>query len=139
MAIVYIGIGSNLGNRQENINTALSLVEKSGIRINKISSVIETEPVGGPAQGKFLNAAIEIETALPPHELLNQLKSIEKSLGRKKTVLNGPRTIDLDILLYDNIKINTSELIIPHPRMLERDFVLRPLKEINKGFNCENN
>lgn len=130
MAIVYLGLGSNLDDRLKNIVQALNLLETNPIKILKRSTIIETEPVGGPPQGKFLNAAIKIETPLLPLELLSLLKSIENQLGRIKTVPNGPRTIDLDILLYDSIHFESDELIIPHPRMLQRDFVMAPLKEI---------
>jgi len=122
MSLAYIGIGSNLGNRKENIGKALSLMQECGIKILKRSSVIETDPVGGPPQGKFFNAVIKIETELEPIELLKVLQNIEKKLGRIRTVINGPRTIDLDILLYDNLALKTPELTIPHPRMFEREF-----------------
>jgi pantoate--beta-alanine ligase len=130
MAKVFLGIGSNLGNRRENIKKALALLEENKINIKKVSRIIETVPVGGPKQGKFLNLALEAETALRPHKLLKLLKNIERQLGRNDTVRFGPRKIDLDILFYDNIRINTKELIIPHPRIFERDFVLRPLGQI---------
>ncbi|HBR15455.1 MAG TPA: 2-amino-4-hydroxy-6-hydroxymethyldihydropteridine diphosphokinase [Candidatus Omnitrophica bacterium] len=130
MAIVYIGIGSNLGNRKGNIESAFALLEENGIHILKISSIIETDPVDGPTQEKFLNAVIKAGTHLSAQELLTQLKFIEKKLGRVPTVRNGPRTIDLDILLYDQVTLNTSQLTIPHPRMFLRDFVMNPLKEI---------
>ena len=131
MGIAYLGIGSNLGDRQNNIQKALDLLEENGVHILKQSSVIETEPVGGPAQGKFLNAVIKVETQFLPQKLLTELKDIEKKLGRIKTVENGPRPIDIDILIYDNIKLTTPELIIPHPRMFEREFVMTPLREID--------
>ena len=131
MAIVYLALGSNLGNRRKNIETAVRLLKKSRIAILKISTLIETDPVGGPTgQGKFLNGALKAETELPPEELLSCLKRIEQRLGRTKAVRNGPRTIDLDILLYDHREIQTPQLTLPHPRMLERDFVMQPLKEI---------
>ena len=130
MAIVYLGVGSNLGNRQENIQKALKLLQEYRIEIVQTSTLIETEPVGGPPQGKFLNGALKAKTDLSPLELLKTLKSIEKTLGRVKTSVNDPRPIDLDILLYDNVELNTAELVIPHPKMLTRDFVLTPLKEI---------
>ena len=130
MAIVYLGIGSNRGDRKRYIHRALELLEDHGVEILKISSLIETDPVGGPPQGKFLNGAIKIQTNFTPHELLQTLKAIEQKVGRTKTVKDGPREIDLDILLYDQIKIHTETLKIPHPHMLERDFVLTPLKEI---------
>lgn len=130
MPTVYLGLGSNLGDRQKNINQAISSLEDNGIRVLKQSSVIETDPVGGPPQGKFLNAVVKADTGLPPDKLLAVLKSIEKKQGRVKTVADGPRPIDLDILLYDDIQWNTDDLVIPHPRMLERDFVLIPLTQI---------
>ncbi len=130
MAIVYIALGSNLGRRDQNIHEALSLLEKNSIKISKCSTTIETEPVDGPPQGKFLNAVVEGETLLSPYELLRVLQSIEHELGRVRTTKNGPRTIDLDILLYDQLTLTTDELTIPHPRMLTRNFVMMPLNEI---------
>ena len=99
-------------------------------KILQSSSLIETAPVGGPAQGLYINGVVKIETSLPPLDLLHQLKSLEKFLGRRKTIPNGPRVIDIDILLYNNITMTSDELTIPHPRMWERAFVTQPLKEI---------
>jgi len=132
MVTCYIGIGSNVGNRQGNIKTAIELIKAlKDTQVLKVSGIIETFPVGGPkGQGKFLNGAIKIRTNLSALKLLSSLKNIEGSLGRKKTVRNGPRTIDLDILLYGNKFINSRKLNIPHRKMFERDFVLRPLLEI---------
>jgi 2-amino-4-hydroxy-6-hydroxymethyldihydropteridine diphosphokinase len=131
MVSVYLGVGSNLGNRRENIKKAVALLAGiPGIKLSKISSLYDTLPVGGPKQRNFLNGAIKIKTNLSPLRLLGYLKGIEKNLGRKKTVKNGPRQIDLDILFYGNTLINTKELRIPHPYMFKRDFVLKPLKEI---------
>ena len=130
MAIVYLGLGSNLGNRENNIRLALEQLKQYQITVQKISSIIETEPVGGLRQDKFLNAVCEAQTPLTPFDLIKTLKSIETNLGRTPTVRNGPRPIDIDILLYRNVMINTPELAIPHPRMLERDFVMIPLQEI---------
>jgi len=131
MESVYIGIGSNLGDRQKNIDLAIeNLRSTSSIVVEKISSIYETDPVGGPPQGKFLNGVIRIKTALSPKELLAILKEIEKSLGRRQAVRFGPRVIDLDILTYGDIRINEENLIIPHPRMNEREFVLQGLREI---------
>ena len=130
MATVYLGIGSNMGDRQRHIRDALNSLRQKKIKISRISSVIETEPVGGPPQARFLNAALKVETELSPDALLFCLKSIEKEFGREPTVKNGPRPIDIDILLYDNICIQTPMLTIPHPRMKKRDFVMRPLEEI---------
>ncbi len=139
MVRIYLGIGSNLKNRRENIRKALALLKDNKIRLRKLSRIIETDPVGGPKQGKFLNAVLEADTNLRPRKLLDTLKNIEKQLGRKKTVRFGPRTIDLDILLYDRAIINSKELIVPHPRMNERDFVLRPLREIAPNIVIPNN
>lgn len=128
---VYIGIGSNLGNRLENINKAIEfLKENPRVKIEKISSIIETKPSGGPIQGDYLNGVLKIKTDLAAAKLLLVLQSVERMLGRVRTVRDGPRTIDLDILLYGNEKINEPGLKIPHPRMLERDFVMKPLLEI---------
>jgi 2-amino-4-hydroxy-6-hydroxymethyldihydropteridine diphosphokinase len=131
MATCYIGLGSNLGSRERNIKLAIDKINQlQGTIVTKVSSIIETEPVGGPSQGLFLNAAIEIQTGLPVQELLNNLQNIESQLGRVRAVKFGPRTIDLDILWFNNIKIKDKDLIVPHPMILEREFVLTPLKEI---------
>jgi len=134
VSTVYLALGSNVGNRHHNIRCAIRLLAQHAIAVKKTSAVIETDPVGGPAQRKFLNAALKGETALIPAELLQQIKKIEKVLGRKKTVKNGPRTIDIDILLYGRKKITTPRLTIPHPRMRERTFVMQPLAEIAPRF-----
>ncbi len=130
MAIAYIGLGSNLGDRAAHIQTAIDLLQEMGTVILKCSKIIETDPVGGPAQNKFLNAVVKIETPLSPFKLLSQCQRIEQRLGRVRDIHHGPRTIDLDILLYDQLLVDTQSLRIPHPRMLERNFVLEPLKEI---------
>lgn len=130
MSMVYLGVGSNLGDRLENINKAISrLKENKDITVEKASSFIETEPVdaSGP---KYLNGAIKITTDLPPKNLLTVLQNIEKELGRERPFKNAPRTIDLDILLYGDEAIDEPDLKIPHPKMFERDFVLKPLMEI---------
>ena len=131
MAIVYLALGSNLGDRRALIDKALLLLKKAGVKIVNISSIIETEPVGGPQQGKYLNAVIKARTSLSAEDLLNIIHKIERQLGRIRKILNGPRLIDIDILLYDELKLISRTLIIPHPRMLERAFVMEPLKEIN--------
>lgn len=129
MATVYLGLGSNLGDRKKNIQDAVSLL-KDFITIEKKSTIIETDPVGFLDQGKFLNAVLKGTTQLSAFDLLAQTKSIENKLGRIRTLRNGPRTIDIDILLYGQEKISTPQLTIPHPGMWERDFVMGPLKEI---------
>jgi 2-amino-4-hydroxy-6-hydroxymethyldihydropteridine diphosphokinase len=132
MVTCYLGIGSNLGDRQKNIRLAVKKINAlKGARVIKLSKIIETEPVGGPrGQNKFLNAALKISTNLSPLLLLKNLKRIEKKLGRVKTVRYGPRIIDLDILFYGNRIVNRKDLKIPHPRLFEREFVIKPLLEI---------
>ena len=131
MSIAFIAFGSNLGNRQKNIDDALELLTREGVFVLKRSSIMETDPVGGPSgQGKFFNGVIKVETDLSPHELLQTLISIEKQLGRVRSVRNAPRIIDLDILLYDDIILDEFDLTIPHPRMRERAFVMKPLLDI---------
>ena len=128
---VYIGIGSNLGDRKANITKAVELAKLiKGIKVKKVSSIYEADPVGGPPQEKYLNGVFSIETKLGPHKLLCELQNIEKHLGRKRKARNAPRTIDLDILLFGNRKINTRNLKIPHPRLHKREFVLRGLREL---------
>jgi len=130
--ICYIGIGSNVGNRRRNIKLAIDKINRlKDTRVIKVSKIIESEPVGGPPQGKFLNSALKILTYLAPIALLNNLQKIERQLGRPKIHLyQGPRVIDLDILFYASQVINNKDLCIPHPRIWEREFVMRPLLEI---------
>lgn len=131
MKIAYLGIGSNLGNRSKHIELAIErLKEIPQIIVEKVSTIYETDPVGGPPQGKFLNGVIKIKTDLSPQELLKRLNEIEGCLGRVRTVTFGPRAIDLDILTYGDFEINEENLTIPHPRMNEREFVLKGLREI---------
>src|SRR3989338_1476813 len=114
--LCYIGIGSNLGDRQRYIEDAVQrLRETKGIEVKRVSSIYETEPVGGPSQGKYLNAAIEIDTELSPRDLLTALLDIEKELCRVRTVKNAPRAIDLDILLYGDKNIDEPDLKITLP------------------------
>ena len=133
VAKAYIGIGSNLGNRLLNIQKSVNLLKKHA-RIIKKSPIYSTEPVGFRNQGWFLNCVIKISTDLAPMKLLVLLKGIEKKLKRKKAIRNGPRTIDLDILFYDDKIIKSSSLTIPHPRMHKRLFVLEPLSKISHGL-----
>ncbi|KAI9599427.1 Dihydropteroate synthase-like protein [Syncephalis fuscata] len=130
--IVYLGIGANLGNRLRAMQSALKrLIEYGDAQIMDTSFLYETEPMYIEEQPMFLNAACKIRTSLPPDQLLVVLKKIEQELGRDfNAIRNGPRVIDLDILFYDNIVLDTPELIIPHPRLSEREFVLRPLCDI---------
>ena len=130
----YIGLGSNLGDRGATLLAALKRIDElDGVRIRRISQFYRTEPVGGPnGQGKYLNAAAEIATTLAPRRLLAALQEIERSLGRRRETEQrwGPRTCDLDILLLGNVVLESRELTIPHPRLHERLFVLRPLASI---------
>jgi 2-amino-4-hydroxy-6-hydroxymethyldihydropteridine diphosphokinase len=132
MAICYLGLGANLGNRKENIKLAIEKIDAlKNTRVLRKSKIMENLPVGGPAgQGNFLNADLKIDTKLPALTLLNKLKEIESQMGRKKTVRFGPRIIDLDILLYGDKLMRSKKLIIPHPRMFGRDFVIKPLAEV---------
>lgn len=134
MTTVYIGLGSNIGDREQFINHALwFLRESEDIKVVKVSSLYETAPEGGPPQPEFLNCAAEIETKRGPQDLLYLLKGIERKVGRTEGALKwAPREIDLDILLYGDLIISTDELMIPHPLMHERIFVLEPLCEIAK-------
>jgi 2-amino-4-hydroxy-6-hydroxymethyldihydropteridine diphosphokinase len=130
MATVYIGIGSNLGDREGNCLRAIELMEERGLEVKGRSRTYETEPWGVKDQPRFINMAVSVETELAPQKLLSLLKEIEKLLGRTETVRYGPRTIDLDILLYDTLVVKEGDMEIPHPLMHERDFVLVPLAEI---------
>jgi len=128
---VYLGIGSNLGERQTNLMEAIRLLdEDEECMIERISSFIETKPVGGVEQDDFLNGALCIRTLRTPMELLELIEKIETALKRERLIHWGPRTIDLDILFYDDEMIQTERLTIPHPEMTNREFVLVPLSEI---------
>jgi 2-amino-4-hydroxy-6-hydroxymethyldihydropteridine diphosphokinase len=128
----YVGLGSNLGDREANLKRAVEMLDaREGVSVVRVSSSIETEPLGGPeGQPKFVNAAAAVDTTLAPRELLRACQEIERSLGRTREVRWGPRTIDLDILLYDDWVVRESDLEIPHPRMTRRGFVLSTLAEI---------
>ena len=129
--ISYLGLGSNLGDRLTALQTSLDYLNQSEtIRLTRVSPVYETVPVGGPEQPDYLNAAAEIETETEPNELLHICREIENKLGRTRSVHWGPRTIDIDILLYGGEHIQTDMLTIPHPHMHERAFVLKPLADI---------
>lgn len=134
MAVAYVGIGSNLGDRQAHIARALEILrEDEDLRVLEVSSMIESAAEGGPeGQDDYLNGALKIETDLTPTDLLSRLKGVERRLGRLRTEeRNAPRTMDLDILFYDDVVIiDGKSLSIPHPRLADREFVLRPLCEI---------
>jgi 2-amino-4-hydroxy-6-hydroxymethyldihydropteridine diphosphokinase len=132
-AIIYIGIGSNIGDRLKNIKKAITLMAEH-VKLVEKSCIYETEPAGGIEQGWFLNCVVKLTSAMPPFKLFRLLKSIEKMIGRKKKLKWGPRIIDLDILLYNDEIINKKILKIPHPEMHRREFVLIPLKDIYPDF-----
>ena len=125
----YLGLGSNLGNRQDNLDKALNLLSQR-LQVRQVSSIYDTEPVGNVNQPRFLNSVCQVHTRLTPTELLALAKGIELKLGRAPGKSNAPRPIDIDILFYDDQVIETPELVIPHPRLAERAFVLIPLAEI---------
>jgi 2-amino-4-hydroxy-6-hydroxymethyldihydropteridine diphosphokinase len=131
-SLAMIGLGSNLGDRRAYLEGAIAALSDSpGVRVRRVSSFRETDPVGGPpGQGAYLNAAAVVETTLGPVELLHLLQSIEAKGGRVRTVRWGERTLDLDLLLFDDRIIETDELTVPHPRLAGRRFVLEPLAEV---------
>ncbi|MFA6378826.1 MAG: 2-amino-4-hydroxy-6-hydroxymethyldihydropteridine diphosphokinase [Candidatus Omnitrophota bacterium] len=131
MALIYLGLGSNIGDRLKHITEAIRLLSNH-IVVDRVSAIIETDPIGGPPQEKYLNAVLKAETSLSAHELLEKTQAIEHVLGRVRTgIQNAPRIIDIDILLYDQQHINDQDLTIPHPRMTTRAFVMKPLEEID--------
>ena len=133
----FIALGSNIGNRYDNIASAIKrLTCYSGIQLVNYSSIYETDPIGYEDQDLFLNMVLEIQTALSPMELLEVCLKIELELGRKREIKWGPRTIDLDILTFNQENIESEKLTVPHPRMLERAFVIIPLLEIYKEKKC---
>ncbi len=133
MAVVFLGLGTNLGSRAENLTAAREQLAAK-LRVLRASSVYETEPWGFREQPAFLNQVLQVETDLSPLRLLRYLKRLEKQLGRTESFRYGPRLIDIDILFYAQLVINTRRLEIPHPRLPERAFVLVPLAEIAPDF-----
>ncbi len=130
MKRIYLGLGSNLGDREENLRRARELLHAAGIAVLRESSLYETEPQDLVHQPWFLNQVVEAETALFPMQLLGRVLRIEKELGRRRAIEKGPRTIDIDILLYHRFAIDSPTLVVPHPRMQERRFVLAPMAEL---------
>ena len=131
MHVAYIGFGSNIGDRLKHIQNALHALSKTeGITLQQISSIYKTDPVGYEAQAEFLNGVAAIQTTLPPLSLLHTLKDIEIAVGRQHRIRWGPREIDLDLLIYGDVCLQTEELVVPHPKMHLRRFVLVPLAEI---------
>jgi len=132
---IYLGLGSNLGDRQGNISRAYAEIEKLIGTIVRQSALYESEPWGFESDNSFINSVICCETTLSPHEVLKKTQSIERLLGRTQKSVDGhyhDRTIDIDILLYDDLTVNEPDLKIPHPLMRQRDFVMKPLSEIFK-------
>jgi 2-amino-4-hydroxy-6-hydroxymethyldihydropteridine diphosphokinase len=127
---VFFSLGSNVGERAENLRAAIAALPGLGVEIKRVSSIYETEPVDYLEQPWFLNCVVEGGTAVAAAELLHALRELERRMGSKKLVARGPRLIDLDILLYGQESFATAELQVPHPRMLARRFVLEPLAEI---------
>ncbi len=130
MKTVYLALGSNLGDRRANLASALERLATADLRIVRVSSIYETAPRDVLDQPWFLNQVVEVETSLFPRQLLARTQKIERALGRKRAQPKGPRVIDLDILLFGDAIINTPDLEVPHPRMLDRRFVLEPLAEL---------
>lgn len=131
--LAYVALGSNLGDREANLRRALELMGQSGIRVAAVSRFLESEPYGVTDQPKFVNAVARVETELEPVELLDTLLGIENTMGRVRLRHWGERNIDLDLLLYDDVKMRTEKLTLPHPDMQNRDFVMKPLAEVRIG------
>jgi 2-amino-4-hydroxy-6-hydroxymethyldihydropteridine diphosphokinase len=132
--IIYLSLGSNLGDREANLHAAIERLSGEGVHVSRTSQMYETEPVDYTAQGWFLNLVVEAETGLFPMQLLSRIGKIERELGRVRKVAKGPRTIDIDILLYGRAVVRSATLEIPHPRMAERRFVLAPLADLAPGL-----
>ncbi len=130
MKTVYLGLGSNVGEREQHLQAAVDRLHSRDVRIKRLSSVYETEPQGMRNQRWFLNLVAEAETDLFPRRLLGRIVKIERELGRRRAIENGPRTIDIDILFFGNAVVHMDELTIPHPRFAERRFVLAPIVEL---------
>ncbi len=140
MHTLYLGLGSNLGDRRTYISQAIRLLQERVGKVESVSSIMETEPLGFQSDNKFLNAACRISTALTPEECLKKTKEIERALGRRQKSQDGvyhDRTIDIDLLIYDELHISTPSLTLPHPCIMERDFVRIPLQEIMASSDSE--
>ena len=130
MKTAYLALGSNLGDREKNLDLALKALANPAIELVRSSSIYETAPMLLENQPWFLNQVAEVKTSLFPRQLLHAMQDIERQLGRKRTIPNGPRLIDIDLLLYGRTVMSSAELTVPHPRMAERRFVLEPLSEL---------
>lgn len=127
----YLALGSNLGDRLAYLQGAVdALARVPGVTVVAVSRVYETDPVGGPEQGAYLNAVVAVDTDLDPHALLATAQQLERDAQRVRGERWGPRTLDVDVLLYDDLTIDTPQLVVPHPRMWERGFVLAPLRDV---------
>lgn len=134
-ARAYVGLGSNLGDRRATLERAVEhLAEHSDIRVVAVSTIRTTEPWGSAAQPPFLNAVVAVDTRLSPRAVLEVLLEIEQRLGRVRGQRWGPRTVDLDLLLYDDAVVDEPGLVVPHPRLHERRFALEPLAELDPGL-----
>lgn len=129
MPLAYLGLGSNIGDRHQHLDSAIAALSECG-QVTRTSRRYETAPVGFLKQPRFLNQVIELDTMLEPIPLFERIKQIEQAVGRTHTFRNGPRVLDIDILLYGDVALDTSRLRIPHPRLTQRAFVLRPLGEL---------
>jgi 2-amino-4-hydroxy-6-hydroxymethyldihydropteridine diphosphokinase len=127
---VYLGLGSNVGDREAELRRAIGMIESPDLHVKRISSVFETAPLYKEDQRKFLNAVIEAATTLFPVQLLHRLQAVERKMGRLRTVRNAPRNIDIDILIFGRFVVESENLLIPHPGIAERRFVLEPLAEL---------
>jgi len=134
---VFLGLGTNLGNLHDNLEQAIRLIRERVGAVVRCSSFMESEPWGFKSENCFLNAVVLCETELPPRQVLQQTQQIERAMGRREKSVGrqySDRLIDIDILLYDDLRIDEPDLVIPHPLMQQRDFVMRPLEEIKKGL-----
>ena len=131
MATVYLSLGSNKGDRSQYIARAMEALGAHGVSVRRKSSLYETEPVGGPpGQDRYLNVVVELDSELTPRELLQVAHGLEERAGRVRTVRNGPRTLDVDVLLVGDLVMDEPDLVVPHPRMWERRFVVAPLSDL---------
>ncbi len=131
MKTAYLSLGSNLGDREANVRKALEMLEAPDLHVRRVAPLYETEPQDVPGQPWFINTVAEIGTTLFPRQLLSRIQKIERDLGRKRLVEKGPRTIDIDIVLFGRFQVQSPELTIPHPRFAERRFVLQPLCDLD--------
>jgi len=138
LTTAFLSLGSNLGDREKYLREALSLMEGEDLVVLRVSSVYETEPMELTGQPWFLNIVAEVETTLDPGEMLRRCQDVEAHLGRQRTIPKGPRTVDVDILLYGDEVIDSPDIFIPHPAMQERRFVLEPLAELAPDFTIPN-